>query len=165
MNSVDLLFYGFTYTPEVRGRHSLIVKVNSTQIVGSPFQVYHAMFIHLRALKSSSPHTWHSVIHAIVIHYIHVHTPNSPQQLIPLTYSVVTNRLGGCAILTCTCSRVLNSLFSSHSVLHHHVSYSPIQETLHITHTAIIHKYHVILIHSRALDSLFSLCTVLYLIV
>ena len=32
--------YEFTYTPEVRGRHTLIVKVNGTQIAGSPFQVF-----------------------------------------------------------------------------------------------------------------------------
>ena len=32
--------YEVTYTPEVCGRHSLIVKVNGTQIAGSPFQVF-----------------------------------------------------------------------------------------------------------------------------
>ena len=32
--------YEVTYTPEVRGRHTLIVKVNGTQISGSPFQVF-----------------------------------------------------------------------------------------------------------------------------
>ena len=32
--------YEVTYTPEVRGRHTLIVKVNGTQIPGSPFQVF-----------------------------------------------------------------------------------------------------------------------------
>ena len=32
--------YEVTYTPEVRGRHTLIVKVNSTQISGSPFRVF-----------------------------------------------------------------------------------------------------------------------------
>ena len=32
--------YEVTYTPEVRGRHSLIVKVNGIQIAGSPFQVF-----------------------------------------------------------------------------------------------------------------------------
>ena len=32
--------YEVTYTPEVRGRHTLIVKVNGTQIAGSPFQVF-----------------------------------------------------------------------------------------------------------------------------
>ena len=32
--------YEVTYTPEVRGRHSLIVRVNGTQIAGSPFQVF-----------------------------------------------------------------------------------------------------------------------------
>ena len=32
--------YEVTYTPEVRGRHTLIVKVNGTQITGSPFQVF-----------------------------------------------------------------------------------------------------------------------------
>ena len=32
--------YKISYTPEVRGRHSLIVKVNGTQIAGSPFQVF-----------------------------------------------------------------------------------------------------------------------------
>ena len=31
--------YEITYTPEVRGRHTLVVKVNGTQIAGSPFQV------------------------------------------------------------------------------------------------------------------------------
>jgi len=31
--------YEVTYTPEVRGRHTMIVKVNSTQIAGSPFRV------------------------------------------------------------------------------------------------------------------------------
>ena len=31
--------YEITYTPKIRGRHSLIVKVNGTQISGSPFQV------------------------------------------------------------------------------------------------------------------------------
>ena len=31
--------YKITYTPGVRGRHTLIVKVNGTQIAGSPFQV------------------------------------------------------------------------------------------------------------------------------
>ena len=30
--------YEVTYTPEVRGRHTLIVKVNGTQIAGSPFE-------------------------------------------------------------------------------------------------------------------------------
>ena len=32
--------YEVTYTPEVRGRHSLIVKVNGAQISGSPFHVF-----------------------------------------------------------------------------------------------------------------------------
>ena len=32
--------YEVTYTPEVRGRYTLIVKVNGTQIAGSPFQVF-----------------------------------------------------------------------------------------------------------------------------
>ena len=32
--------YEVTYTPEVRGRHTLIVKVNGTEIAGSPFQVF-----------------------------------------------------------------------------------------------------------------------------
>ena len=32
--------YEVTYTPEVRGRHTLIVRVNGTHIVGSPFQVF-----------------------------------------------------------------------------------------------------------------------------
>ena len=32
--------YEVTYTPEVRGRHTLIVKVNGAQIAGSPFQVF-----------------------------------------------------------------------------------------------------------------------------
>ena len=32
--------YEVTYAPEVRGRHSLIVRVNGTQIAGSPFQVF-----------------------------------------------------------------------------------------------------------------------------
>ena len=32
--------YEVTYTPEVRGRHTLMVKVNDTQIAGSPFQVF-----------------------------------------------------------------------------------------------------------------------------
>ena len=32
--------YEVTYTPEVRGRHTLIVMVNGTQIAGSPFQVF-----------------------------------------------------------------------------------------------------------------------------
>ena len=32
--------YEVTYTPEIRGRHTLIVKVNGTQIAGSPFQVF-----------------------------------------------------------------------------------------------------------------------------
>ena len=32
--------YEVTYTPEVRGRHALTVKVNGTQIAGSPFQVF-----------------------------------------------------------------------------------------------------------------------------
>ena len=32
--------YEVTYTPKVRGRHTLIVKVNGTQIGGSPFQVF-----------------------------------------------------------------------------------------------------------------------------
>ena len=32
--------YEVTYTPEVRGRHTMIVKVNGTQIAGSPFQVF-----------------------------------------------------------------------------------------------------------------------------
>ena len=32
--------YEVTYTPEVRGRHALIVKVNGTQIAGSPFRVF-----------------------------------------------------------------------------------------------------------------------------
>ena len=31
--------YEITYTPKIRGRHTLIVKVNGTQIDGSPFQV------------------------------------------------------------------------------------------------------------------------------
>ena len=29
-----------TYTPKVRGRHSLVVKVSGTQTAGSPFQVF-----------------------------------------------------------------------------------------------------------------------------
>ena len=32
--------YEVTYTPEIRGRHTLTVKVNGTQIAGSPFQVF-----------------------------------------------------------------------------------------------------------------------------
>ena len=32
--------YEVTYTPEVRGRHTMIVKVNSTQIAGCPFRVF-----------------------------------------------------------------------------------------------------------------------------
>ena len=32
--------YEVTYTPKVRGRHTLIVKVNGTEIAGSPFQVF-----------------------------------------------------------------------------------------------------------------------------
>ena len=32
--------YEVTYTPEVRGRHALIVKVNGAQIASSPFQVF-----------------------------------------------------------------------------------------------------------------------------
>ena len=32
--------YKVTYTPTVRGRHTLIVKVNGTHVVGSPFQVF-----------------------------------------------------------------------------------------------------------------------------
>ena len=32
--------YEVTYTPEVRGRHTLIIKVNGTQIAGSPFRVF-----------------------------------------------------------------------------------------------------------------------------
>ena len=32
--------YEVTYTPEVRGRHTLIVKVNGTQIAGSPFRAF-----------------------------------------------------------------------------------------------------------------------------
>ena len=32
--------YEVTYSPVVRGRHTLIVKVNGTQIAGSPFQVF-----------------------------------------------------------------------------------------------------------------------------
>ena len=32
--------YEVTYTPEVRGRHTLSVTVNGTQIAGSPFQVF-----------------------------------------------------------------------------------------------------------------------------
>ena len=32
--------YEVTYTPKVRGRYTLIVKVNGTQIAGSPFQVF-----------------------------------------------------------------------------------------------------------------------------
>ena len=32
--------YEVSYTPEIRGRHSLIVKVNGEQIAGSPFQVF-----------------------------------------------------------------------------------------------------------------------------
>ena len=32
--------YKITYTPTVRGRHTLIVKVNGTHVVGSPFQVF-----------------------------------------------------------------------------------------------------------------------------
>ena len=32
--------YEVTYTPEVHGRHTLTVKVNGTQIAGSPFQVF-----------------------------------------------------------------------------------------------------------------------------
>ena len=31
--------YEVTYTPEIRGRHAVVVKVNSTQIAGSPFRV------------------------------------------------------------------------------------------------------------------------------
>ena len=32
--------YLVTYPPEVRGRHTLVVKVNGAQIAGSPFQVF-----------------------------------------------------------------------------------------------------------------------------
>ena len=32
--------YEVTYTPEVRGRHTLIIKVKGTQIAGSPFRVF-----------------------------------------------------------------------------------------------------------------------------
>ena len=32
--------YQVTYTPEVRGRHTLIIKVKRTQIAGSPFRVF-----------------------------------------------------------------------------------------------------------------------------
>ena len=32
--------YEVTYTPEVRGRHTLVVKVNGTQIAGSPFRMF-----------------------------------------------------------------------------------------------------------------------------
>ena len=32
--------YEVTYTPEFRGRHTLIVKLNGTEIAGSPFQVF-----------------------------------------------------------------------------------------------------------------------------
>ena len=32
--------YEVTYTPKVRGRHTLVVKVNGAQIAGSPFQVF-----------------------------------------------------------------------------------------------------------------------------
>ena len=32
--------YRVTYTPEVRGRHTLSVKANGTQIAGSSFQVF-----------------------------------------------------------------------------------------------------------------------------
>ena len=32
--------YEVTYTPVIRGRHTLIVKVNSTQIAGNPFLVF-----------------------------------------------------------------------------------------------------------------------------
>ena len=32
--------YEVTYTPEVRGRHTVVVKVNGIQIAGSPFQVF-----------------------------------------------------------------------------------------------------------------------------
>ena len=32
--------YEVTYTPRVHGRHTLIVKVNGTQIAGSPLQVF-----------------------------------------------------------------------------------------------------------------------------
>ena len=32
--------YEVTYTPEVRGRHTLIINVNGAQIAGSPFQVF-----------------------------------------------------------------------------------------------------------------------------
>ena len=40
VNSKGRGVYEVTYTPVVRGRHSLTVNVNSTQIVGSPFQVF-----------------------------------------------------------------------------------------------------------------------------
>ena len=39
-NSKESGVYEVAYTPEVRGRHTLIVKVNGTQISGSPFQVF-----------------------------------------------------------------------------------------------------------------------------
>jgi len=32
--------YKVTYTPEVRGRHTMIIKVNGTPIAGSPFRVF-----------------------------------------------------------------------------------------------------------------------------
>ena len=32
--------YEVTYTPEVRGQHTMIVKVNGTQVAGSPFRVF-----------------------------------------------------------------------------------------------------------------------------
>ena len=40
INSKESGVYEVAYTPEVRGRHTLIVKVNGTQISGSPFQVF-----------------------------------------------------------------------------------------------------------------------------
>ena len=40
VNSKESGVYEVAYTPEVRGRHTLIVKVNGTQIAGSPFQVF-----------------------------------------------------------------------------------------------------------------------------
>jgi len=64
--------YEVTYTPEVRGRHTLSVKVNGTQIAGSPFQV----FAKIHPTQLSKP------VRVVEVSYPRGIAVNSKQQLV-----------------------------------------------------------------------------------
>ena len=64
--------YEVTYTPKVRGRHTLSVKVNGTQIAGSPFQV----FAKIHPTQLSKP------VRVVEVSYPRGIAVNSKQQLV-----------------------------------------------------------------------------------